>query len=550
MGILSGTGRGLPYTVGVVGESDMSKLSGLLFVAVQVLTASLVAASPDTRLSGLHKVEGTQRFECPGEGFFAMPGECTADYFLCYQNVAYTQKCPGGNLFDPETLVCTSPDTVSCREETTVAPTTSGPFVCPGDGNFAIPGQCVGDYYICIGGTAYLVICPGGQIFDPNYGFCVPPESATCFSPGETTLPSSTDAPTTAPTTTPPTTPPTTPETTTPTIPSTTMEVTTMGPTPTEPFLCTSDGSFALPGQCTGDYIICFAGVPYPLSCPEPYIFDPISLVCVPPESASCFDTTTAAPTTAAPTTAAPTTTAPPTDPTDPSTTQSTTAGPFVCSGEGSFPIPGECSANYIICIDGVPYPSTCPGNSIFDPAVNLCVLPETASCLSTTGPQTTVMTTPTTPSTTTTQRPSGPCQSPDGVFPLSPDACANEYYICVNGIAYLTFCNFGGIFDPLYLTCVPAGTASCQQTTRPIVTTPAPGETTTIGGPFVCPAPDGLFDNPADCDTYYSCSNSIPILQQCPPGTAFNPTINTCDFPSNVPGCSKRKTLLDLMEV
>ena len=83
--------------------------------------------------------------------------------------------------------------------------------------------------------------------------------------PGETTLPSSTDAPTTAPTTTPPTTPPTTPETTTPTIPSTTMEVTTMGPTPTEPFLCTSDGSFALPGQCTGDYIICFAGVPYPL---------------------------------------------------------------------------------------------------------------------------------------------------------------------------------------------------------------------------------------------------------------------------------------------
>ncbi len=33
--ILSGTGRGLPYTVGVVGESDMSKLSGLLFVAVQ-----------------------------------------------------------------------------------------------------------------------------------------------------------------------------------------------------------------------------------------------------------------------------------------------------------------------------------------------------------------------------------------------------------------------------------------------------------------------------------------------------------------------------------
>ena len=51
-------------------------------------------------------------------------------------------------------------------------------------------------------------------------------------------------------------------------------------------------------------------------------------------------------------------------------------------------------------------------------------------------------------------------------------------------------------------------------ETTRPIVTTPAPGETTTIGGPFVCPAPDGLFDNPADCDTYYSCSNSIPILQ------------------------------------
>merc|ERR1712127_289228 len=48
----------------------------------------------------------------------------------------------------------------------------------------------------------------------------------------------------------------------------------------------------------------------------------------------------------------------------------------------------------------------------------------------------------------------------------------------------------------------------------------------------------DYLLPNPADCGSFYSCSNYTPYLMQCPTGLHFNPTLLVCDWPANA-GCN-----------
>ena len=43
------------------------------------------------------------------------------------------------------------------------------------------------------------------------------------------------------------------------------------------------------------------------------------------------------------------------------------------------------------------------------------------------------------------------------------------------------------------------------------------------------------LLPNPADPSTFFSCSNGVPILMNCPDGLIFNDKIDHCDWPSMV---------------
>lgn len=199
----------------------------------------------------------------------------------------------------------------------------------------------------------------------------------------------------------------------------------------------------------------------------------------------------------------------------------------FVCPGnDGFYAVPGTCSSNYYSCVNGVPYPMSCPGSAIFDPALSACVPAADASC--------------------NTQSFQCPAQ---GGFYAIPDTCGSSYYSCVNGVAYVMTCPGSSIFDPSVGVCVPKEVASCLNTTpTPTVPTvtptgPTPSSTTTTTqapGTFVCPNEFGFFPTGIPCDDeFWRCSNGFSYLMSCPPTTIWYQERTVCEYPYNVPGCA-----------
>lgn len=44
-----------------------------------------------------------------------------------------------------------------------------------------------------------------------------------------------------------------------------------------------------------------------------------------------------------------------------------------------------------------------------------------------------------------------------------------------------------------------------------------------------------GLYPHPFNCRKFLNCNNGVTFIQDCGPGTAFNPTLQVCDWPYNV---------------
>jgi len=56
--------------------------------------------------------------------------------------------------------------------------------------------------------------------------------------------------------------------------------------------------------------------------------------------------------------------------------------------------------------------------------------------------------------------------------------------------------------------------------------------------GDDICTSPDIEYAPHEDCTKYYICDNGNAIEQECNPNLYWNPALNTCDFPINVPEC------------
>jgi len=48
----------------------------------------------------------------------------------------------------------------------------------------------------------------------------------------------------------------------------------------------------------------------------------------------------------------------------------------------------------------------------------------------------------------------------------------------------------------------------------------------------------DGVHAHPTDCKHFIECASGRTYIEECGPGTAWNPA-GYCDLPTNVPGCS-----------
>ncbi|XP_059351892.1 chondroitin proteoglycan 2-like [Daphnia carinata] len=164
------------------------------------------------------------------------------------------------------------------------------------------------------------------------------------------------------------------------------------------------DGFYPVPNACTGTYYSCVDQVAYEMSCPGDSIFDPTVNRCVPPSQASCQE--------------------------------------FHCPAPGGFyDIPGTCGSNYYSCVNDIAYLMTCPGTSVFDPAVGVCVPKEVASCsTTTTTPGVTMSTSSTIPNGPTTTIGPFTCPDPFGFYPTG-IPCDDQFWRCSNAYAYLMTC-------------------------------------------------------------------------------------------------------------
>lgn len=47
------------------------------------------------------------------------------------------------------------------------------------------------------------------------------------------------------------------------------------------------------------------------------------------------------------------------------------------------------------------------------------------------------------------------------------------------------------------------------------------------------------MIAHPDTCSKFVQCANGRKFIMDCGPGTVFNPAVQVCDWPQNVPGCS-----------
>nr|CAH0110265.1 unnamed protein product [Daphnia galeata] len=494
-------------------------------------------------------------FTCPASsGFFAVPGTCGSDYYICVGNQVAIGTCPLDSLFDPVLLKCEPAGDVSCSQQ----------FTCPSsDGVFAYPEVCSTFYYLCTGGQSSIQYCPGGSIFDPETLNCVLNENASC-SPGETPRTTTTTSTTTTPTTT------TTPATTTTTETST---------TPAGPFSCQSAGSFPYPGNCSLYYICTADGAdPIAVPCPSGLVYNPETTYCDNPENVpGCAITDLY------------------------EFVNEDEKYNYLKRGQKSdlvnkgFNCPNDdglfphelSSKHYFACVGGISYPKVCAGVTVFDPIKSSCL----GLCLDNNH----------SPFKTVQNRADEFVCPPGEEGFFYAEVCTQYYYYCTaDGGQYLLECPAGTVFDPFQPgqpACASPENAVCKDpmatttttdlTTEPLTTTqesteesttytsksstttnePTTTETTktstttqsttpystTTRSPntcgnysttnsFTCPDSNGQYPYDSCSSLYWQCSNGNAYLNCCPSNLVYNPALKVCDYYYNVPGCSALK--------
>jgi len=250
----------------------------------------------------------------------------------------------------------------------------------------------------------------------------------------------------------------------------------------------------------------------------------------------------------------------------------------FQCpEDEGLFPDPTDCTKFYQ-CFNHLAWQSKCPADLYFNPILKVCDYKDNVDCT----PDTIKSVAAIRHQQSMEMDDNFSCPSASGYFPVSPDACEANYYLCVDNTPYPQTCPGNLVFDPKIQACQIADRASCapgtsteptkpttvptepttgptepttiptEPTTVPTQPTTVPTEPTTVPtepttprvttnmptttGPFKCEeGVDGCFARPGHCDQFIICSNGFAYIMNCPAGLYFNPATKVCDYDSIV---------------
>ncbi|XP_067374838.1 chondroitin proteoglycan-2-like [Channa argus] len=200
--------------------------------------------------------------------------------------------------------------------------------------------------------------------------------------------------------------------------------------------------------------------------------------------------------------------------------TTTTSAGPIdqFCKGknDGDYSNPKN-QYTFYTCSNGLTFLRDCPAGLIFRQCLDRCDGPTTPCFI--------------TPKPTIKTIIPGPidqfCKGKNDGDYSNPK---NQYtfYTCSNGLTYLRDCPAGLIFRQCLDRC-DGPTTPCFITAKPTIKTIIPGPI----DQFCKGKRDGDYTNPKNQYTFYTCSNGLTYLRDCPAGLIFRECLDICDWPT-----------------
>ncbi|KAF7990581.1 hypothetical protein HCN44_000386 [Aphidius gifuensis] len=143
------------------------------------------------------------------------------------------------------------------------------------------------------------------------------------------------------------------------------------------------------------------------------------------------------------------------------------------------------------------------------------------------------------------------------GLFPYPSDC--TKYIHCAKGVLSIQNCSSGTVFNPINKNCdLSNNNRSCKDiraieddfqfmvfNKSSFYSIHENGNTQRLKIPLrinqsiSCPIGySGILPHSNDCKKFLQCHHGTTNIQDCGPGTAFNPISSVCDWPYNVPGC------------
>nr|XP_042900434.1 peritrophin-1-like [Parasteatoda tepidariorum] len=147
---------------------------------------------------------------------------------------------------------------------------------------------------------------------------------------------------------------------------------------------------------------------------------------------------------------------------------------------------------------------------------------------------------------------PSKQCPKPTGIFQNSSNC--STFYMCNGGEYHLQECPRGLHFNSKKTECTFPKYANCKTNNKNTFSgkeeKPKPPPTQSArrnAKSKYCPKMDGIFENEANCSSFYFCVNGMAYLQECPQGLVFDIRNIKCDLPKVV-GCKPPPGIMSVL--